>query len=131
MMQSRAPIYVQMMDLTHYLMDRCQQFPRTSRPVLGERIQQLSLDVLEAVSEALRFPVGREQALNRADRGLLALRLMVRVAGERGLLKQRQVDFVAERLDELGRMIGGWLKQQRRVSEPPSPPRTLLEELLE
>jgi len=120
---ARAPVYVRASDLTLDLMARCEKLPRSQRPVLGDRIQLEAIEVLNDISTAILFPEERAEHLMRADKSLLRLRLAVRLAGDRQLFGEREMRFVMERIDVIGRMIGGWRRQTRRSKgEGPSTP---------
>jgi hypothetical protein len=41
------------------------------------------------------------------------LRILWRLVQKRGWISLRQLDFGQSKLDEAGRMIGGWLKRQK------------------
>lgn len=48
------------------------------------------------------------------------LRVFWRLIHDRHWISQQQLLFAAQRLDELGRMAGGWLKQVERKTPPHS-----------
>ena len=52
----------------------------------------------------------RTQAFPKSQRFGLAARIMGH-ATDRKLLKARQLRFAVERIEELGRMVGGWKKR--------------------
>jgi len=113
-----APLYVKSYDLTLDLLTRCDKLPRQARPVLGARIQEAACTLLEQVSLALTFVEGRESRLLQADEALLSLRLSLRLAGDRQLLGAGELRFVHDRLDEVGRMLGGWRRSLQVSSGP-------------
>ena len=45
------------------------------------------------------------------------LRVLWRLVQKRGWINLRQLDFVQTKLDETGRMVGGWIRQQRGRDE--------------
>lgn len=49
--------------------------------------------------------------LRKADMRLAALRLYIRLAHDLNILTQKQYVHVSKMLDEIGRLIGGWMKQ--------------------
>ncbi len=53
--------------------------------------------------------------LMRADTHLTALRTYVRLAKDLELLSFRQYEYVAKRLAEVGRLLGGWRKQVKKA----------------
>lgn len=105
------PVIAKVYDLLLWLMGQVPKFPRSHRFVLGDRVQHLVLDVLELLIEAA---YSREKAalLRRANLQLEKLRYLIRVSKDLQFLSLRRYEFAAAQLDEVGRMVGGWLRQQ-------------------
>lgn len=103
-------VLVKWYDYAKWLLERVEGFPKSQRFVIGQRISNLALDVLEALVEAT-YARKKAEALGRANRKIELVRWMVRMAKDRGLMGASQFQFSAERLDECGRMVGGWLKR--------------------
>jgi len=95
------------------LLDRTQKFPKAVRFTFAGRIDGHALDVLELLTEArwARAEHKRE-LLARADITLAKLRTLVRISHDRRYLDHRGLEQVVRNLDEAGRMLGGWLRQQ-------------------
>jgi hypothetical protein len=100
-------------DLMLWYFQRVEKFPRSQRFVVGDRIEVLLLDVLDALIEA-RYSADPTPPLRRANLLLERLRYLTRLAMDLQLLTRRQYAFAAEGLDDVGRQVGGWLK----ASEP-------------
>ena len=66
------------------------------------------------VATALLLPGERRRALRALDRGLVRLRIEVRVADAAGLIDRRGARHVLDAADELGRMVGGWRRANAR-----------------
>ena len=73
-----------------------------------------SLDLLVAVSEALTFPGDRAESLRAADRQVVRIRVLSRLAGDLGELSPGGSRSILTAVDEIGRMLGGWQKHRRR-----------------
>lgn len=99
-------------DLVLWLIPRVNEFPRSQRFVLGERIENAALDLLDLLVEA-QYRRDKLELLRRANLTLVRLRHLLRLANDLHLLGARRFEFVSERIEELGRMVGGWSKQQR------------------
>ena len=98
------------------LMARTGRFPRTLRHSLAGRIDNLALDVLEAIIEARFVREARAERLARANLGVEKLRVLARLAHTRRALDTKGLEHLARRLDEAGRMVGGWLNHERSPS---------------
>ena len=76
-------------------------------------MDNLTLDALQHAMRALRSPAGklREVALQRLDLCLEQLRVLWRLVHQRTWISQQQLLHVQSRLEEAGRMVGGWMKK--------------------
>jgi hypothetical protein len=101
-------------DYTKWGLERVDGFPKNQRFVLGTRLADAVLSVMELLAEAA-YARGQEKAelLDRANRRIESVRWLVRVCMDRHLISTRQFAFSAKALEECGRMVGGWLKQAR------------------
>lgn len=108
-------VLVKWYDYTRWVLDRVDQFPKNQRFVLGTRLADAVMEVLELLSEAA-YAAGRRKAelLGRANRRIEATRWLVRLTEDRNLVSKRQFAFSARSLEECGRMVGGWLKSNSR-----------------
>src|SRR5262249_45721973 len=86
-----------------------EKFPRDKKFTLGDRIQGLALDILEALIEAT-YTRDRVQHLRRANLGIEKLRFLLRLAADLKVLDVRRYEFAARSLDETGRSVGAWAK---------------------
>ena len=95
------------------LLDRTVKFPRSVRFTFTTRIDNLALDVLEEIVLARYAPRGEKRAhLKRIDAALARLRVLLRLCYERRYLGRRGFEQVMRNVDEAGRMVGGWRRQQ-------------------
>lgn len=95
-----------------WLAPTLEKFPRTHKFTIGDRIEALALDVLEALIEAT-YTRDRAQHLRKANLGIEKLRFLLRLAADLTMLDRRRYEHAARTLDETGRLIGGWMKSQR------------------
>jgi hypothetical protein len=95
-----------------WLLDHTERFPKRLRFTLTNRIENLALDVFEAIAEA-RFRRDRLPSLERVSLGLDTLRLLLRIARDRRCLDPRSFEHACKQIDQAGRMVGGWLKEER------------------
>ena len=90
-----------------WLIPVLEQFPRSQKFLLGDRLQQCALDVLDALVEA-SYNRRPDAALSRANLALEKLRLLLRLAHDLRHLDLRRYEFAVRTLDETGRLLGGW-----------------------
>lgn len=95
-----------------WLLDGTARFPRRLRFTLTNRVDNLAFDVFEALVAA-RYDRQRIPILAKINLDLEKLRLLLRIARDRGVLDRRSFDNACKEIDTAGRMVGGWLKHQR------------------
>src|SRR5271170_6090225 len=87
------------------------KFPRNHRFVLGERIERNLYDLLEILIRA-KYTRNRQDLLEQANLTLEILRFQMRLAKDLQCLKVESYGFAAKSIDEIGRLIGGWLRSR-------------------
>ena len=116
-----APVVlVKWYDYTKLLLERVENFPKSQRFVLGQRLIGQAMDVLDLLVEA-SYARDKAEILATANRKMEVLRWTVRMAKDRKLFTAAQFEFSARALNECGRTIGGWLKSRGGGVQPPSP----------
>lgn|GEM_PF-452592 len=96
-------------ELVLEITQRVRKFPRELRFALGDRALNTAYDVLDALIEA-RYTSDRSALLRRANLHLERLRFQIRLSSDLRLISIRQYEFLAERVNEIGKMVGGWRK---------------------
>lgn len=87
------------------------RFPRDFKFNLGDRIQTRMADTLELYIKAYySAPKQKRELLQQANINLSILRHYFRLSFELGLYPSSKYEEMAKRLNEIGRMTGGWLK---------------------
>jgi hypothetical protein len=103
-------------DLTLWLVHKVEKFPRSFRFSVGDRVIARSLDLLETLVEAA-YSADKRALLERANRSVSGLRYLLRLAVDLKLLSGDSQEFAAGRLEEIGRMVGGWRKSAAQRAE--------------
>jgi hypothetical protein len=99
-------------ELTLWLLPKVEKFPRSFRFSVGERAANVGLDLLLALVEAA-YAAERSELLETASRKANGVRFLLRLAKDLRLLTLDSYGFAAGRIEEIGRMIGGWRKSVR------------------
>jgi hypothetical protein len=92
-----------------WLVPAIDKFPRSQKFVLGDRIESTALDVMDALVAAT-YTRGRDSLLADANLGLERLRFFMRLSFDLRLIDTKRYEHAARCIDDVGRMIGGWLK---------------------
>lgn len=95
--------------LIMWLLPRMAEFPKDQRFLLADRIQGTMLDVLERLIEAV-YRKDKLPLLREANLGLEKTRFLMRMAMECKYISLKRHVFFCQSADEIGRMIGGWMK---------------------
>ena len=112
-MSEKPPIFTLLTELTSWSLDRTAAFPKSHRFTFGERLDSLALDSLELCLEAINLPpAGKRVPLQKLNLNLEKLRVFWRLVCDRKWISLQQLAFVVSKIDEMGRMGGGWIKSR-------------------
>ena len=89
------------------------KFPRNHRFVLGEKIERTLYNLLEILIQA-KYARQRQSLLEQANLTLEILRFQIRLAKDLQCLKVESYGFAAKAIDEIGKLVGGWLKSSSK-----------------
>lgn len=99
-------------DLLAWLLPKAERFPRLYRMTVTQRLMDAALDLQERLFDAQsRRGARRAECLHAADAALAKLRLYLRLAHHWHWLSGGQYEHVSRMVAEIGRLLGGWLKQ--------------------
>ncbi len=114
-MADEMVIFSRTYDLLTWLLPHTEKFPRAQRFVVTKRLQDAALNFQERIIEANKQPRGpaRLARLHEADAELLKLRIYLRLAQRWAWTSERQYEHVSEMVDEIGRLLGGWIYAMR------------------
>ena len=96
-------------DLILWSCSHTSRFPRQHRFVLGERLERTLYDLLETLIQA-KYTRDRKSLLGDANLKLELLRFQVRLAKDLQCLRANSYEFASKQINEIGNMVGGWLK---------------------
>lgn len=99
-------------DLILWSCQHTSRFPRQHRFVLGERLERTLYDLLETLIHA-KYTSERRTLLETANLKLEILRFQVRLAKDLQCLRPNSYEFGSKRIDEIGRLVGGWLRSRK------------------
>jgi hypothetical protein len=108
----KPPIYTLLCELAGWTLLRTADLPKSHRFTFGQRLDNLTLDALSlAVRAIYAAPARKRPLLEELNLQLELLRVLWRLVQEQHWISQQQLLFVIGRIDEIGRMTGGWLRQ--------------------
>ena len=115
-------LLVKWYDVTKWLLERVDSFPKNQRFIFGQRIADRALNILEALVEAA-YSQRKADLLAGVNRDIEVMRWLVRMATDRKVLTPRQYEHCCMSLNECGRMVGGWWKQAATKERSADAPR--------
>lgn len=105
-------IFTRAFDFLSWLVPRTLSFPRSQRFVVTKRLQDAALDFHERLVEANNCRGrARVERLRQASADLDKVRHYLRLSAQWGWLNKGQYEHVSQMVAELGRLLGGWLRQ--------------------
>lgn len=111
----KPPIHTLTAEWLGWTLDRTASLPKNVRFTFAQRLDNLALDALLLVTRALYCPRPQKAAVLRELNLLLEqLRVLWRLVQQRRWISQQQLLFANGRIDEIGRMTGGWLQSLAR-----------------
>lgn len=113
------PVFVKWMEFLEWLLATTNKFPQKTRFSFGQRIEGLALDVVEDLVEA-RYSRDKRALLKRANLRLEKLRVLLRLSHRMHYLSHEGYEYAARAINESGRMLGGWIKQQGQATHEAS-----------
>jgi len=110
-LQSEVPLFQKIYDFYKLFYLYIDHFPKKSREVLGQKIEQTILELLEAVSQAsYTSPSEKIKDLKLASTKLDFLKILIRLTHELKIIDQKKYLSLETSLQEMGKMLGGWLR---------------------
>jgi hypothetical protein len=114
-----SPLFSRTFDFLTWLLPRTESFPRAQRFSVTQRLQHAALDFQELIVEAeAARGVERRTYLRRADAALGKVRLYLRLCREWNWLTSGQYEHAARMVNEMGKLLGGWLKASPSTPNP-------------
>lgn len=115
-MRPEPPVFVFWYDFSRWLLEKTEKFPKKARFSFTVRIENLALDIVEGIIEA-RYSGERKTILRRVDLDLERLRVLLRMCHDLRYLDSKGYEFASRQINEAGKMIGGWRKQQEKKEQ--------------
>jgi hypothetical protein len=110
-----SPIFARCDEVVLWVLRATVRYPRSYRAALGKATQEAALLLQRELIAAARRREKR-QALQAADEALHELRILLRQGHTLRLISLGQYEHIIRRLDEVGRLLGGWRKSLARAA---------------
>ncbi len=115
MAQVEMVIFTRTYDLVKWLIPCAAKFPKLHRFTIAARLNDAILDFQETLFTANVYEGARRLSLLwEADADLQKVRCYLRLAYEWQWLTTGQYEHASTMVNEVGRLLGGWIKQTQR-----------------
>ncbi|PIS34737.1 MAG: hypothetical protein COT37_01110 [Parcubacteria group bacterium CG08_land_8_20_14_0_20_43_9] len=109
------PIFKKTYDLYKSFYGFRETVSKQDRYTLWQRCENLILDILENILWASQLPKSEKiPILEKTSLRLNFLRVFIRLSKEIKMLDNKKYILLQESVDEIGRMLGGWLRSIRQ-----------------
>jgi four helix bundle protein len=111
MPEEKMVIFTRTYDMVTWLLPLSENFPRSQRFVVTQRLQNAVLKFQETIIEANSMRgANRAEKLRDADAELRKVRLYLRMCEKWKWITAGQYRHVSQMVSEIGKLLGGWLK---------------------
>ena len=105
------PVILKEKEVYQFWLALHKNLPKTERFGIGQKIDQLFIEVLEVTLTAVYLPPEQKiiilgKAISRLD----ILKFFIQLAWENKLIPNEKYIEISNKLEEVGRMLGGWKK---------------------
>lgn len=106
-----TPIFTKTYDLYKEIYSLRNTLPKSDRHSIWQKVENASLEILEGILVAIGLPKDEKaDILEGASKKLNILRVFIRLSKDVKAIDNKKYITLQEKLDEIGRMLGGWLK---------------------
>jgi len=114
------PIIRKTYELHQALHEFQRTIPKAARYTVWQRCENRSLEILEGFFRVGYLPQdARSERLIDVSAHIDMLRIFVRLSYDVKAISQKKYLVIQQKLDEIGRMLGGWIKSIKQKSPPP------------
>ena len=96
-------------DFSKWLLNHTGKFPKSYRFSVAAKMENAVLDFIESATVA-NMRRQKLPLLEKADEALAKLRLLFRLSYEMRFINLTSYEHGSKQLNELGRLLGGWIK---------------------
>lgn len=101
-------IFVKYYSFFKYYLDRIEKFPRVSKFTIGDKLINLLSEIQDGIIEAI-YTKDKVYILRKTNLNIEKLRIYTRLSSERKYISIKQHEYISNELNEIGKMIGGWI----------------------
>jgi hypothetical protein len=111
----QSPIFIKTYEFLLWLLPLTIKFPKSQRFLLAERLGRIALDFYECIISAVQNSGNSLRFISEADLLLVKIRFYIRLSFDLHCISVGQFEFASKKVDELGRLLGGWIKKVKKT----------------
>ena len=105
------PIFHKTYELMLWVYTVVNKFPKKQRFVLGQEIEKTAIKFLKLIIKA-NYSREKASLLSEACIEINLFLILIRFSKDLHFLSKRQYEFTASQINEISKMLGGWLKYE-------------------
>lgn len=109
-MQNEIPLFKKVYDFYKLYYGLSDHLPKKSKVILGKKIEETVLELLVIISKTANLKGDKTKSLLEASEKIDLLKILFRLTYEIKAIDQKKYLLLEEKLQEIGRMTGGWLR---------------------
>ena len=98
-------------DFLLWIKPTVQRFAKVHKYGLGVELEQETLRLLRQIIRANMFKIEKRKHIAECFVNYETVKIFIRLSKDYNLLSIKQYEYAATRLDEIGRLLGGWYKK--------------------
>lgn len=106
------PAYQKWVKITEWVIDTASKYPKSERFTLANRIVNHSLEIAEKLVEAI-YAKDKLDILVSINLYMEKIRFLFRLSVNKKFISIKQYEFICEETYVFGKMIGGWIKNEK------------------
>lgn len=104
-----TPVFQKSYDLYRVLHETVKKYPKADRYSLGETTKLKTLELIEAITKAgYSKKEWKASFIDQAITSLEIVKIFIRLAYDTKTIDQKRYIDLQEKIQEIGRMLGGW-----------------------
>jgi len=105
------PIYIKTYEFIKFVYRVIQQFRKEYKYTLGTELQQIIWQILDEIIRTNSLPDSQKKGgIEKISQLFDKFKIRFRFAYEIGLMTDKKFGIAQKEMEEIGRMIGGWIK---------------------
>ena len=118
--------WYEFMKWLHSLLNK---FPKSEKYTMAQKIENISMNVLEGIIQS-NNDFDKTDSIKKTIVELDKLRVFFRMSKDLNFISFNQYEFGVKQIDEIGRMLGGWLKKYGKFEDSLQKPKLIERQLL-